>query len=207
VNACTISGHALTGDRALWTTCQACHGHIAAALADVEQMWPLLSDCLEPARGHTGPRTSGSAAAPLPAAEHVLELIGPAGVPARLYWRYADIATARGYAPARLPTGSDGRLALALRGIRRHLPWAVQAVDLAELDAELRRIVDQLTRVTGGTAPAVAVPCPAELDGGGRCTGRLRYDDQRRTAACRSCRTELDPSEWLALWVKLGQPA
>nr|WP_014696929.1 hypothetical protein [Streptomyces sp. FR1]AFI44032.1 hypothetical protein pFP4.33c [Streptomyces sp. FR1] len=207
MSTCTISGHALVGGRALWTTCQACETRIATALNDVEQMWPMLADCLEPTRGHNGPRTSGSAVAPLPAAEHVLELIGPAGIPARLYWRYADIAVARGYAPARQPAGSDARLAQALRGIRRHLSWAVQAVDLTELDTVLRHIVGQLTRVTGGAAPAAAVPCPAELPDGSRCTGKLRYDDQQRTASCRTCRTDLDPSQWLALWVQLGQPA
>lgn len=205
MSTCTLCGHGLHGDRALWTTCQPCQDRITRQLADVETMWPLLSDCLEPTRGHSGPRSQGGPA-PLPVTGQVLELIGPAGVPARLYWRYADLAMARRLQPAPLPSGSDARLALALRGIRRHLPWAVQAVDLRELADELRKIVGQLSAVTGGT-PAHTVPCPAELPDGGRCTGRMRYDSTSGSAYCRDCRTDLDPSQWLEYWVKLGQPA
>jgi hypothetical protein len=207
VNACTICDHGLHGARATWTTCQRCEARITSGLTSVRAMWPQLGDCLEPSRGHSGPRVSGSAHAPLPAAEQVLNLIGPGGVPTRLYWRYADLALARGLAPQTMPAGADRRLGLALRGIDRHLPWAVQGGDLRTLDAEIGKLVSEMTAVIGGAPRAPSVPCPAELPDGSRCTGQMRYDADRRTAACRSCRTELDPTEWLGYWMELGQPA
>lgn len=205
VNTCTICRYGLTGDRATWTTCQRCETRIHTALADIERLWLLLPDCLEPARGHSGPRVSGNRAhAPLPAAEQVLNLIGPGGAPSRLYWRYADLALARGLAPRPMPSGADSRLALAVRGIRRHLPWAVQGADLIDLAAELGKLADELTAVTGGSDRAPSVPCPAELPDGGRCEGRLRYEQASGTASCRSCRTVLDPGQWLEVWVQLN---
>ena len=208
MNACTICGYVLHGARALWTTCQTCQTRITQLLASIERMWPLLSDALEPTRGHSGPRVSGTAVHTLPIAEKILDLIGPMGVPTRLYYRYADIALARRIQPATMPPGADARVRLALYGIRKHLPWAIQGANLAELVVELDSIHRDLTRVTGGTTPSPAVPCPAEVDdNGSRCTGRMRYDQDRGTAYCRACRTELDPSQWLEVWVKLGQPA
>ena len=206
MNTCTLCGHSLHGERALWTTCQHDQARITALLADIEQAWPLLSDALEPARGHAGPRVSGTAAHALPITDRILDLIGPAGIPARLYWRYADLALARRIQPATMPPGADHRLRLALYGIRKHLPWAVQGCDLTELARELEKMAGDLKSVTAGV-DSPAVPCPAELPDGGRCTGRMRYDSDRTTAYCRTCRTELKPSEWLEVWVKLGQPA
>ncbi|MDX3047535.1 hypothetical protein PV378_13635 [Streptomyces scabiei] len=206
MNICTTCGHGLHDARATWTTCQACQDRITGQLAAIEQLWAVLPNHLEPTRGHSGPRVSGTAAASLPAAEAVLDLIGPGGVPTQLYLRYADITLARGLVPQRRAFGSDALFAQAVRGIRRHLPWAVQGTSLAELSRELGTMLGKLQAVTGGTAPAPAVPCPADLDGA-RCTGLLRYDRDRSTAACRTCRTELDPSQWLEYWVQLGQPA
>lgn len=177
-----------------------------ATLAEVERLWPLLTDALEPTRGHSGPRVSGSTDRPLPIASRILDLIGPLGIPTRLYHCYADLALARRVQPARMPPGADHRLRLALYGLRKHLPWGVQGADLTTLDRELAKMADDLRAVVGGT-DAPTVPCPAELPDGGRCTGRLRYDRDRRTASCHSCRTQLDPHEWLGYWVKLGQPA
>jgi hypothetical protein len=207
LHTCTICGHGLHDARALWTTCQACQARIGQLLADIERMWPMLSDVLEPTRGHAGPRVSGSTEAPLPLAGAVIDLIGPMGVPMRLYLRYAALALARHLRPAPMPPAADARVRLALYGLRKHLPWAVQGADLAETATELDHIHRDLTRVTGGAPPAPAVPCPAELPDGARCTGKMRYDQDRRTAYCRGCRTELDPAEWLGYWVRLGQPA
>lgn len=207
MNTCTLCGYRLTGGRALWTTCQACQDAITRLLADIEQMWPQLSDVLEPTRGNSGPRVSGSTSPSLPLASEVLDLIGPMGVPTRLYLRYADLALARRIQPATQPPGGDARVRLALYGIRKHLPWAVQGTDLTALRTELDAVHRDLTRVTGGAAPAPAVPCPAELPDGARCPGRMRYDRERSTAYCRACGTELDPSEWLDYWMRLGQPA
>lgn len=207
MNACTICGYALHGARALWTCCQRCQDRITSLLGDIEQMWPRLADALEPIRGHSGPRVSGTAAPASPVADRILALYGPLGVPTRLYHQYAALALARRIQPASLPPGEDHRVRLALYGIRKHLPWAVQGVDLSELPYALDRIARDLTGVTGGT-DSPAVPCPAELpDDAGRCTGRMRYDRDRSTAYCRACRTELMPGEWLEVWVKLGQPA
>lgn len=206
MNTCTICGYSLHGARALWTTCQTCQDRIARQLADIEQMWPLLSEALEPTRGHSGPRVSGTPAWSLPIAGKILDLIGPMGVPTRLYHRYADLALARRIRPATMPPGADARVRLALYGIRKHLPWAVQGADLRQLHTELDRMAGDLQATTGG-ADTPTVPCPAELPDGGRCTGRMRYDRDRRTAFCRACRTELKPGEWLEVWVKLGQPA
>lgn len=203
---CTICGYVLHGARALWTTCQTCQDRITQLLADIEQMWPLLSDALEPARGHSGPRVSGTAVHTLPIAGKILDLIGPMGVPTRLYYRYADLALARRIQPATMPPGADARVRLALYGIRKHLPWAVQGTDLTELMREASAMADDLQNTTGG-ADTPTVPCPAELPDGSRCTGRMRYDRDRRTAYCRTCRTDLDPGQWLDVWVKLGQPA
>lgn len=207
MNTCTTCGHGLHGDRALWTTCQACQDHITDRLASAERMWPLLSDALEPTRGHSGPRVSGTSTLGLPAADHILDLIGPLGIPTRLYLRYADLALARHIRPATMPPGADSRVRLALYGIRKHLPWAVQGCDLTDLAREADSVHHDLTRATGSTWPAPAVACPAELPDGGRCTGKMRYDPDRGTASCRTCRTDLDPAAWLEHWVKLGQPA
>lgn len=203
MSTCTTCGHGLHDARATWTTCQACQTRILRQLGEVEELWKVLPDYLEPTRGHSGPRVSGNSrtSAPMPAAEAVLELIGPAGIPTRLYWRYAELAAARGLAPRPSGGGSDARLALALRGIRRHLPWAVQGANLTELSRELGKMLGELHAVTGGT-DTPTVPCPAELPDGGRCTGKMRYDADQRTASCRTCRTELDPSEWLGYWMK-----
>jgi hypothetical protein len=206
LSTCTLCGYGLRGDRSLWTTCQACQDTVTQLLADIEQMWPQLSDVLEPARGHSGPRVSGSTSPALPLAADVLDLIGPLGVPTRLYLRYADLALARRIRPATQPPGGDARVRLALYGIRKHLPWAVQGTDLTELRTELDAIHRDLTRVTGGAGAAPSVPCPAELPDGGRCTGRMRYDRDRGTAYCRACTTELNPGEWLDYWMRLGQP-
>ena len=205
MNTCTICGYSLHGARALWTTCQTCQDRITRQLAGIEQMWPLLSDTLEPTRGHSGPRVSGTATWSLPIAGKILDLIGPLGVPARLYIRYCDIALARRIQPATMPPGADARVRLALWGIRKHLPWAVQGTDLTELNTELDRITGDLQAVTGGT-DTPTVPCPAELPDGSRCTGRMRYDHHRGNAYCRTCRTDLNPGEWLDVWVRLGQP-
>jgi hypothetical protein len=206
VNTCTTCGRSQYDARATWTTCQACQTRIERQLGEIEQLWRALPDHLEPTRGHSGPRVSGSArdTAPLPAVEAVLELMGPAGVPTRLYWRYADLAVARGLAPRPAAAGADYRFAQAVRGIRRHLPWAAQGADLADLARELGKMLGELVAVTGGIANSPTVPCPAELPDGGTCTGRLRYDTERKTAYCRTCRTELDPSEWLGYWMALG---
>ncbi|MBP5918807.1 hypothetical protein F3K34_44325 [Streptomyces sp. LBUM 1486] len=207
MNPCTICGYVLHGSRALWTTCQACHDRITQLLADIEQMWPLLADALEPTRGHSGPRVSGTAAHALPIASRILDLIGPMGVPTRLYLRYADIALARRVQPATQPPGAEARLRLALWGIRKHLSWAVQGTDLAELMREAASIADDLRPVTAGADDTPTVPCPAQLEDGGTCTGRLRYDREKHTAACRTCHTVLDPAEWLGYWVKLNAAA
>ena len=209
MTTCSICGHGLAADRALWTTCQVCQDRIVHWLAEIERLWPLLSECLEPGRGPAGPRVSGTGhGATLPVDETVLDLIGPTGVPTRLYWRYAELALARRLQPAQAPTGSDARLASALRRIRWHLPWAVQGADLRELSDELRKMAGELAAVVDRAARAPAVPCPAELpDGAGRCTGWLRYDRDCGTAYCRTCHTELDPSQWLTYWVQLGQPS
>lgn len=206
MNTCTVCGYALHGARALWTCCQRCHDRITSLLGDIEQMWPRLADALEPIRGHSGPRVSGTAAAASPVADRILALYGPLGVPTRLYHQYAALAVARRIQPASLPPGEDHRVRLALYGIRKHLGWAVQGMDLSGLVHELDRIGRDLAGVTGGTA-SPAVPCPAELPDGGRCTGKMRYDRDRSTAACRTCRTELDPGEWLEYAVKLGHLA
>jgi hypothetical protein len=207
LNTCTLCRSALTGGRALWTTCQACQDRITHNLTAIEQAWPLLSDHLEPTRGHSGPRVSGTPAGAMPIGGKILDLIGPLGVPTRLYHRYADLALARNVQPARMPPGADHRVALALWGIRKHLPWAVQGADLTDLHGEVEDMAGDLHRVTGGADDSPAVPCPAELPDGARCTGRLRYDRDRGAASCRTCRTDLDPSQWLEVWVKLGQPA
>lgn len=206
MNVCTICGYVLHGTRLLWTTCQTCQDRITRLLADIEQMWPQLSDALEPARGHAGPRVSGTATWSLPVAGRILDLIGPMGVPTRLYHRYADLALARNVRPATMPPGADHRVRLALWGIRKHLPWGVQGADLAALVTELDRIAADLTAVAGGT-DSPTVPCPAELPDGSRCKGRMRYDRARGNAYCRTCRADLNPAEWLEVWVRLGQPA
>jgi len=207
VNTCTTCGRGLHDDRALWSTCQTCQDRINTLLTAIEADWPRLSDALEPTRGHSGPRVSGTADRALPIGGRILDLIGPMGVATRLYYRYASLALARRIQPATMPPGADHRVRLALYGIRKHLPWAVQGADLAELAAELEKIAHDLAAVTGGAPAAPAVPCPAELpDDGGRCTGRMRYDRARGTAHCPACRTSLDPGEWLETWVKLGQP-
>lgn len=205
MSTCTICGYTLAGDRSLWTTCQVCQARIAACLDEIETMWPLLSDCLEPSRGHSGPRVTRSTDWTPPAAERVLDLIGPMGVPYRLYLRYADLALARRLRPQDQPAGADATVARSLRGIRRHLPWAAQAVDLTQAHRELRSIAEDLNRVTAG-ADTHRIPCPAELPDKTRCTGQLVYDDATRAARCRTCNTRLQPSEWLGYWVKLGQP-
>lgn len=207
MNACTLCGHGLAGDRALWSTCQTCQDRIDALLTAIENDWPRLSDALEPIRGYSGPRVSGTSDRALPIGTRILDLMGPMGVATRLYYQYASLALARRIQPATLPPGADHRIRLALYGIRKHLPWAVQGADLAELAAELEKIAHDLASVTGGAPASPAVPCPAELpDDGGRCTGRMRYDQTRGTAHCPACRTSLDPGEWLETWVKLGQP-
>jgi len=207
VNTCTTCRHGLTPDRATWTTCQSCQTRITRHLDDIAIAWPKLSECLEPARRGTGPRVSGTATWRPPAAEEILDLVGPAGIPTRLHWQYAQVCLARGLVPQRAAPGSDTRVAQALRGIRRHLSWAVQAVDLADVERELAAIAGQLTNVTGGADDTPTVPCPAQLEAGGACTGRLRYDREQHTAACRTCRTVLDPAEWLGHWVKLNAAA
>lgn len=203
MNVCTTCGHGLTGNRTLWTTCQPCQERIAALLAAIEDDWPRLSDCLEPTRGHSGPRVSGTKthSDPIPPGK-ILDLIGPMGVPTRMYMRYANIALARRVRPATMPPGADHRVRLALYGIRKHLPWAVQGVDLAETIRELDAIAAELRQVVGGHTPSPAVPCPAQLPDKSDCPGKMRYDDQRKTASCRTCRTELDPGEWLGYWMK-----
>lgn len=207
MHTCTICGYALHGARALWTTCQACQDRITSQLAEIEQMWPLLSECLEPQRRGGGQRVSGTVAPALPIDGRILDLIGPMGVPTRLYHRYADLALARRIRPATMPPGADHRVRLALYGIRKHLPWGVQGADLATLSRELDQLGNELRAVTGG-ADTPTVPCPAELpDNGGRCTGKMRYDHDRGTAYCRTCRTELNPGEWLGYWVKLNTAA
>lgn len=205
MSTCTTCGHGLSRDRSLWTTCQACQDRIAAHLADVEATWPLLAGVLKPA-GTPGARVSGSATPSLPVAGQLLNLIGPMGVPGRLYFRYADLALARHIQPARKPPGDDAVVRLALYGIRKHLPWAVQGLDLTELERVLDGIVRDLRGATS-TVDTPTVPCPAELPDKTRCTGKMRYDRERGTAYCRTCRTDLDPAEWLEYWVRLGQPA
>lgn len=205
MNTCTTCGHGLTGDRSLWTTCQACQDRIADCLTEIEQAWPHLSDCLEPSRGHTGPRVTRSNDWTPPAAEQVLDLIGPMGVPHRVYLRYADLAVARRLQPQTMPPGADARLSRAVRGIRRHLPWAAQAVDLTLPHRELRTVAEDLRRVTDG-ATTHRIPCPAELPDRTTCIGQLRYDDASRAARCRTCGTKLEPAQWLDYWVQLGQP-
>ncbi|WP_055692990.1 hypothetical protein [Streptomyces prasinopilosus] len=206
MNPCTICGFVLHGARALWTTCQACHDRILARLDAIEEIWPRLSAALEPGRALGGQRVSGSPEPVLPLNGRILALIGPMGVPNTLYLRYADLTLARGISPASRPPGEDARLALALWGIRKHLPWAVQGTDLTELHRTAGRLADELRTVTAD-ADTPNVPCPAELADGSRCTGRMRYDRGRNTASCRTCRTELAPGEWLDVWVRLGQPA
>lgn len=205
MNACTNCGRGLVSGRTARTTCQDCEDRILMNLSAVERSWPLLSDALEPTRGHSGPRVSGTPEHRLPA-EQILNLIGPGGIPARMYVRYADLAVARGLQPAAMPGSPDRRLSVALRGIRRHLPWGVQAVDLRPLADETRRAAADIRAVTGETSRQVTVPCPAQLPDGGSCGGRLRYDRDQNTAHCRTCHTELDPGEWLEYWIKLGQP-
>ncbi|MGW8703185.1 hypothetical protein ACWGOK_40830 [Streptomyces eurythermus] len=208
MNICTCCGGRLGEARATWTTCEACQTRITGWLAELGELWPQLTDCLEPQRGHSGPRVSGTKDWRLPVAEEILDLIGPFGVPTQLYMLYADLALARGLAPRPAASGADSRMSQALRGIRRHLSWAVQAVDLRPLHTELGRLCDQLERTTGGADRHPTIPCPAELpDDAGRCTGRMRYDSRQRTAFCRACGTRLDPHEWLGYWMKLGQPA
>lgn len=208
MNTCTTCGHGLHGDRALWTTCQTCQERISYLLVSIEDDWPRLSDCLEPTRGHSGPRVSGTKAHsdPIPSGR-ILDLIGPLGVPTRLYTRYADLALARRIRPATMPPGADYRVRLALYGIRKHLPWAVQGANLAELAREVDSIAADLRSVVGGDTPAPAVPCPAQLPDKTDCTGKMRYDPDRKTASCRTCRTELDPGEWLGYWVKANEAA
>jgi len=205
LNTCSTCGHGLTGDRSLWTTCQTCQSRITECLGEIETMWPLLSDCLEPSRGHTGPRVTRSTDWTPPAAEQVLDLIGPMGVPHRLYLRYADLALARRLQPQPRPAGADATVARSLRGVRKHLSWAVQAVDLTMAHRELRSITEDLRRVTGG-AQTHRIPCPSELPDKTRCVGQLVYDDATRAARCRTCNTSLEPTQWLDYWVKLGQP-
>ena len=204
MNTCTLCGHGLTGDRSLWTTCQHCQNRITECLGEIETMWPLLSDCLEPARGHTGPRVTRSTDWTPPAAEQVLDLIGPMGIPHRLYLRYADMAVARRLQPQPRPAGADATVARSLRMIRKHLPWAVQGYNLTEAHRELRTITEDLRRVTGGGADTHRIPCPAELPDKTRCVGQLVYDDASRAARCRTCGTSLDPTEWLGYAMKLG---
>lgn len=206
MNTCTTCSYALHGARALWTTCQACQDRITASLAAIEDAWPRLSAALRPERAPAGQRVSGSASPALPLNGRILDLIGPAGAPATLYLRYADLALARGLQPAGRPPGEDARLALALWGIRKHLPWAVQGTDLTQLHHAAARLAEDLRTVLAD-APAPSVPCPAEHPDGTRCTGQMRYDRDRNTAYCRTCRTDLNPGQWLEVWVKLGQPA
>lgn len=207
MSICTTCGSGLSAGRSFWTTCADCQGGIEYELGEIETMWPRLSDALEPVRGNAaGPRVSGTANRPLPIAAHVLDVIGPLGVPGRLYLRYADLAVARHVQPARRPPGADAAVRLALYGIRKHLPWAVQAVDLGNGYRELRSIAEDLRRVTGGDTDTHRIPCPAELPDKARCTGQLVYDTTAKTARCRTCNTRLDPNEWLRYWVKLGQP-
>lgn len=207
MNTCTICGHGLTGNRALWTTCQTCQTRLEADLLGIENDWPKLSDALEPTRGHSGPRVSGTPEWSPPIVGKVIDLIGPLGIPTQLYHRYADLALARRIQPATMPPGADARVRLALYGIRKHLPWAVQGMDLTGFQRDIARMHQDLCDVIGPPDDAPRVPCPAQLPDGERCTGRMRYDRDRKTAACRTCGTDLKPAEWLEYWVKLGQPA
>ncbi|PSK47998.1 hypothetical protein B0E38_06475 [Streptomyces sp. 111WW2] len=202
MSTCTICGHGLSDVRALRTTCEACQDRILSGLTAIEEYWPQLSDALEPSRGHSGPRVSGSPVQSLPA-EQVLNLIGPGGISTRLYERYADLALARGLQPAARPASTDVRLGVALRGIRRHLSWAVQGVDLRPLADEIRTAVGELRAATGHTERAITVPCPGPADGQ-PCDGLLRYDRDRNTAYCRTCRTELEAAAWLEYSLKTG---
>ncbi|RIH58439.1 hypothetical protein D3C59_35120 [Streptomyces sp. SHP22-7] len=163
-----------------------------------------LSDVLEPTRGHSGPRVSGSTEPALPIGGRILDLIGPLGVPTRLYYQYASLALARRIQPATMPPGADHRVRLALYGLRKHLPWAVQGLDLTELAGVVDGLARDLASAVAGADRALTVPCPAQLPDGGDCTGRLRYDDTTRTASCRSCRTVLAPSQWLEHALKIG---
>ncbi|WP_411132722.1 hypothetical protein [Streptomyces sp. 030-HV] len=202
MRSCTICGHGLSDVRALRTTCEACQSRITQQLALIEGEWPHLADALEPARGHSGPRVSGTPAWTLPA-EQVLNLIGPGGIHSRLYVRYADLAVARGLQPTAMPSGPDARLAVAIRGIRRHLPWAVQAINLRELADEARQCAADLKVALGTAEKEVTVPCPGP-DADAPCLGRLRFDRDRNRAYCRTCRIDLDPGEWLEHALKIG---
>lgn len=200
----------LHAERATWTTCQRCEASLRELLAEVQQLWPTLPDHLEPTRGHSGPRVSGNTrtAGSIPAVQAVLDLIGPGGVPDRIHRQYALLCHARGLAPGRPAVGAALRLGVALRGLREHLPWGVQGADLAELHAELRRLVGEMRSATAAgaepTTQVLGMPCPAVYDDGTVCGGQLRYHRQHRTVRCDDCQCVLDPSQWLAYAVTLA---
>ncbi|MEW1568298.1 hypothetical protein AB0454_35640 [Streptomyces sp. NPDC093509] len=209
MNTCTNCGRGLTGIRALWTTCQACQERLAALLVAIEDDWPRLSDCLEPTGGHSGPRVSGTKEATIPIQnDRVLNLISQQNgqdVPSRLYRQYANLALTRRIRPATKPQGADHRVRLALYGIRKHLPWAVQGANLAGMLQELDAIASDLRQVVGAEPPMPSIPCPAQLPDGSDCAGRMRYDQDRQTVSCRTCRTNLNPAVWIDHWMKAKQ--
>jgi hypothetical protein len=207
------------------TTCQLCEHHetdgylcpgcvrtLAEQLLRMPALYRALAAFLHPAaRGTQHGSQAPAVEAPLPVAEHVLDLRGPGGMVGILETQRAAMHTARGWAAPVLGVGILNRVTLAAGALAHSLDWAAESwPDVGELARTIRDLHGSAASVVHprlaeerGTRLGMCPQLVSEDEGEGVCGAVLRHYPGDRAVTCRWCGTVYEPHAWGALreWI------
>ncbi|MFJ3706615.1 MULTISPECIES: hypothetical protein [unclassified Streptomyces] len=189
--------------------CPGCTKATVVRLECLPTLYDALSLFLAPSAAVGQGRSGKGGPPPLPVAEGILDLRGVM-VGTLEDWLSA-IRQERGMRqhPAARP-GVDGRLAAAVSGLLRHMPWVASAWPTAGTFAEeirdLARSASSVIRPAAPTEQGTRVgTCPAQFDDGRVCGAVLRLAPGERVVTCSWCRTSYPPATWVGLKVLVDQ--
>lgn len=183
--------------------CPGCTKATVVRLECLPSLYDGLLPFLTPSTAVGQGRSGKGGPAPLPVVESILDLRGVM-VGALEDWLSA-VRQERGMRGPR-PSGVDGRLAVAVNGLLRNMPWiAMSWSEAGTFAEEIRDLVRSVSSIVSPAAPTERGTrvgnCPAQFEDGVICGAVLRLASGERVVTCSWCQTSYPPATWSGLKV------
>lgn len=193
--------------------CRPCEARGRNQITELATLYKRLSNALAPGAiaSNTG-RITSSKEAPLPVSLHILDMVGPGGMVAKLQAIEDNWRSARGRVQgprtdgvnwfASWRTKSPGQaVADHTTYIGINMQWACESYEEIAYDLDVIRTLHAKAEaaVAGPRRRCIVVSCLAEYDDGTVCGAELPIDISAAATTCRTCGARWMRDDWVRL--------